>query len=101
VNGAFLDLQIAASKLRNQIRSWQGLCIFFLLRYGQNGGHSASIERAINWLLRSNNDDGGWRDECSSNDEPDILTTILVLDSLRRAGAPTDHESIIRGENGF
>ena len=77
----------------------RGYASFFCSAIVRNGGHSASIERAINWLLRSNNDDGGWRDECSSNDEPDILTTILVVDSLRRAGAPTDHESIIRGEN--
>jgi hypothetical protein len=74
------------------------LCVNFLLRYGQDGEHRTAITNAVRWLLDKSNSDGGWR-ERSNKAEPDVLTTILVLDSLRRASVPSDHHRIIKGEN--
>jgi hypothetical protein len=74
------------------------LCVNFLLRYGQDGEHSAVIANAVKWLLHKSNSDGGWTSERSHKNEPDVLTTILVLDSLRRASVPSDHHRVIKGE---
>jgi len=74
------------------------LCVNFLLRYGQEGENSSVIANAVKWLLHRSTSDGGWTNERSHKGEPDVLTTILVLDSLRRASVAPDHHRVIKGE---
>jgi hypothetical protein len=74
------------------------LAIHFLLRYGGAGEHQATIKRAKDWLLQNADKDGGWQGVDYRGPGFDVLTTIVVLDALRRAGAPLDHPSIDSGE---
>lgn len=72
--------------------------IHFLLRYGEPGEHQATIKRAKDWLLQNADREGGWQGVDYRGDGFDVLTTIVVLDALRRAGAPLDHPAITADE---
>ena len=115
----------AASKLMGHIESWQersgawlrhvaphlqrpaenkedavltALAIQFFVRYGDMAEHQQSIEKAKRWLLANASPSGGWRNPVITDEESDVLATVVALDALRRVGAPADHPAIQEAE---
>jgi len=77
------------------------LAVLFLSRYGEFTEHQRAITRAGAWLLSKGSKWDGWQRADTRRDTFDPLTTVLVLEALRRAGVPGDHPAITQAEEGL
>jgi hypothetical protein len=70
--------------------------VIFLSIFGRAPEIETAIEKASKWLIEAQREDGLWRRHGKFGWP--LLTTLLVLDALRRSSTPIDHPSIARGE---
>ncbi len=70
----------------------------FLSRYGTDERDHRAVDNGARWLLGNADRGGGWRSVRMKPEEPGIITTIAVLEALRRSGVPLDHPVVRQGE---
>jgi hypothetical protein len=71
--------------------------VIFLARYATPQECDMPFQRASPWLIKAQGEDGTWSMRGEHRGYP-ALTTLIVLDALRRLDVPLDHPSIVRGE---
>lgn len=73
--------------------------IVFLAGFGRAEEVESAIQRASTWLIKAQHADGFWYTRLTKQDKWPILTTLQVLDALRRASIPFDHPALVKAEN--
>ena len=75
-----------------------GHAIIFLSIFGRAVETESAIHKASRWLVQKQEQDGCWRQHDGPKPWP-VLTTLVVLEALRRARVPLDHPAVTRGES--
>jgi hypothetical protein len=73
------------------------LCTLVLQKLSDDR-HDDAIRRAIDWLWQQDLG-GSWGSFANGKEIPDLLTTVIVLEVLRRSGQSHEHVQIDRAEN--
>jgi hypothetical protein len=85
---------------RTPCQSTTAYAAIALASYGDADRWSQPLDKAIEWLLKNSNPDGGWGsgEYKGSVSSIDFLATIAVLDVCRTRGVPLDHPTISAAE---
>ncbi len=73
------------------------LCTLVLQKLSDDR-HTEAVTKAIGWLWQQDKG-GNWSRFVDGNETPDLLTTVIVLEALRRTGQSDEHHQIDRAQN--
>jgi hypothetical protein len=102
-NGAWSDFNLSekqsgAPPLFDDARTTAS-AVLLLARYGSAEEREGAFNRAQDWLVTAQGEDGSWRAKSTRRPILPISTTTAVLEALKQTGIPEDHPTVSRGEN--